>query len=169
MRFLQSFIVLVLAAGVSAFSPAGKTSDCHAIHTSHHLSSSNRKRCLRRYSSNEPSDENGINGSDSDSNDTKVDVNNDGQHTGLVLEGLDQQLGKMASKFSFTESDFLAAARKRAEQRVESKNSLAGDSDWKSLAEEKKNEYGEVDDWENSVKVRCLSFISDCCLSHVVC
>jgi hypothetical protein len=61
-------------------------------------------------------------------------------------------MGKMASKFSFTESDFLAAAKKRAAERVESRNASAGDDDWKTLAERKKNEMGEIDDWENSKK-----------------
>ncbi|KAG7344034.1 hypothetical protein IV203_022042 [Nitzschia inconspicua] len=71
---------------------------------------------------------------------------------GLVLDGLDKEMGKMASKFAFTESDFLAAARRRAEEKVKSKNASAGDNDWKSLAEEKKSEYGEIDDWDNSIK-----------------
>jgi hypothetical protein len=71
---------------------------------------------------------------------------------GLVLDGLDQEMGKMTSKFSFSEVDFLAAAKKRAEARVVSKNASAGDDDWKTLADEKKTKYGEIDDWENSKK-----------------
>ncbi|KAL3922419.1 MAG: hypothetical protein SGILL_002215 [Bacillariaceae sp.] len=71
---------------------------------------------------------------------------------GLVLDELDQEMGKMASKFAFSESDFLAAAKKRAAERVESVNSSAADSDWKNLAAEKKSEMGEIDDWENSQK-----------------
>lgn len=84
-------------------------------------------------------------------NDGSIDSDKD-QADGLILDGLDQEMGKMASKFSFSESDFLAAARKRAEERVQSKNASAGDSDWQTLAEEKKTEYGEIDDWDNSMK-----------------
>jgi hypothetical protein len=74
------------------------------------------------------------------------------QEDGLVLDGLDTEMGKMASKFSFTETDFLAAAKKRAAERVESKNASAADKEWEALAEEKKTEYGEIDDWDNSMK-----------------
>lgn len=74
------------------------------------------------------------------------------QEDGLVLDGLDAEMGKMASKFSFTETDFLAAAKKRAAERVESKNASAADNEWQALAEEKKTEYGEIDDWDNSMK-----------------
>ena len=69
-----------------------------------------------------------------------------------MLDGLDQQMNQMASKFSFSESDFLRAARERAEQRTASKNASAKDDDWKDLAEQKKVEMGEIDDWENSQK-----------------
>jgi hypothetical protein len=71
---------------------------------------------------------------------------------GLVLDGLNKEMSKVASQFSFSEMDFLAAAKKRAEERVESKNASAGDKDWKTLAEEKNSEYGEIDDWDNSMK-----------------
>lgn len=58
----------------------------------------------------------------------------------------------MSSKYSITESDFLAAARKRAEMRVASANAGASDEEWKRIAEEKKAQVGEIDDWENSKK-----------------
>mmetsp|Transcript_21824 Transcript_21824/g.35126 ORF Transcript_21824/g.35126 Transcript_21824/m.35126 type:complete len:165 (-) Transcript_21824:621-1115(-) len=84
--------------------------------------------------------------------DTSNSESADAKEPGLVLDGLDKEMSQMASKFSFTESDFLAAAKKRAQERVESKNSSAKDSDWKNLAEQKKEEVGEIDDWENSMK-----------------
>lgn len=71
---------------------------------------------------------------------------------GLVLEGLGQEMAKMSTKYSFTESDFLAAARKRAEQKVESSNAGASDEEWKSIAQEKQAQFGDIDDWENSKK-----------------
>ena len=58
----------------------------------------------------------------------------------------------MSTKYSFSESDFLAAARKRAEMKVESSNAGASDEEWQSMANQKKEQYGEVDDWENSKK-----------------
>lgn len=88
------------------------------------------------------------------SSEARTDENNGTSegNEGLVLDGLDQEMDKVASKFAFSESEFLAAAKKRAEQRVESKNASAQDDDWKTLAEEKKTTYGEIDDWENSTK-----------------
>lgn len=71
---------------------------------------------------------------------------------GLVLDGLDQELSKMSSKYGFTESDYLAAARRRAELKVESTNSLATDEEWQQVALEKKQQMGEIDDWENAAK-----------------
>ena len=71
---------------------------------------------------------------------------------GLVLDGLDDQLQKMKGQFQSYELDYLAAAKKRAEQKVASVEGGARDDDWKSLADEKKDLYGEIDDWENSKK-----------------
>jgi len=71
---------------------------------------------------------------------------------GLILNGLDREMSKMASKFSFTESDYLAAARRRAELKVESSNSVATDEEWFQVANEKKQQFGAIDDWENSAK-----------------
>ena len=75
-----------------------------------------------------------------------------GEDDGLVLNDLDQQIGQFSQDLSFSQTDFLAAARKRAEERTASSNAGAGDDDWKNLAEEKKSQYGEIDDWENSQK-----------------
>jgi hypothetical protein len=77
---------------------------------------------------------------------------NENNNEGLLLNGLDQEMSRMASKYSFTESDYLAAARKRAEMRVESTHAGASDEDWQRIANEKKQQLGEIDDWENSKK-----------------
>lgn len=74
------------------------------------------------------------------------------EEPGLVLEGLDQQLGQLKSSYPTSEIDYLAAARKRAEERRESVNSMAKDEDWQKMADEKKNQFGEMDDWESSQK-----------------
>jgi hypothetical protein len=79
--------------------------------------------------------------------------NNEQEETdGLVLDGLDKEMSKMSSKYAFTESDYLAAARKRAELKMESSNSGATDEEWMGVADEKKEQMGEIDDWENAVK-----------------
>jgi hypothetical protein len=74
------------------------------------------------------------------------------EEEGLILNGLDQEMRQMSSKYSFSEIDFLAAAKKRAQERPESRNASAGEADWKELAEEKKSQFGVIDDWENSMK-----------------
>ncbi|CAJ1958620.1 unnamed protein product [Cylindrotheca closterium] len=71
---------------------------------------------------------------------------------GLVLDGLDKKMNQFKTEYSFSESDYLAAARKRAEERKESVNSGASDEDWKKMAETKESQFGKVDDWDNSVK-----------------
>jgi hypothetical protein len=74
------------------------------------------------------------------------------KNDGLILDGLDQQLGQLKSKYPTSEADYLAAARKRAEERRESVNSMAKDEDWEKIAQEKKEQFGELDDWESSQK-----------------
>ena len=54
--------------------------------------------------------------------------------------------------FSFTQTDFLSAAKARAAAKVESNNKGAADEEWTALADEKTKQYGEIDDWENSKK-----------------
>ena len=71
---------------------------------------------------------------------------------GLVLDGLDKKMNEFRTKYSFTEADYLAAARKRAQERKASVNSGASDEDWKKIAAEKEKQYGKIDDWENSAK-----------------
>lgn len=87
----------------------------------------------------------------SSSADDSTRSNGNGEE-GLILNELDQEMNKVALKNSFSEIDVLAAAKKRAQERPESRNSSAGDKDWKELAEEKKGQFGEIDDWENSMK-----------------
>ena len=48
--------------------------------------------------------------------------------------------------------DFLAAAKARAAAQVQSNNDVAGNDEWLTLADEKKEQFGEIDDWENSQK-----------------
>ena len=71
---------------------------------------------------------------------------------GLILDGLDREMSKVASNLSFTESDYLAAARRRAEMRVASANAGATEEEWLQVANEKKQQFGVIDDWENSAK-----------------
>ncbi len=80
--------------------------------------------------------------------DGQQEENNDG----LLLNGLDEEMSRVASKYSITESDYLAAARRRAEMRLESTHASASDEDWERIAREKKEQIGEIDDWENAQK-----------------
>lgn len=80
-----------------------------------------------------------------------AEENND-KDEGLVLDGLDKEMNQYRSEFAFSEADFLAAARKRAEERKESSNSGASDKDWQAMADEKAEQFGQIDDWENSMK-----------------
>ena len=80
------------------------------------------------------------------------DDDKEGEGKGLVLDGLDQEMRKVSSDNLFGAIDYLAEARKRAEQRTESDNTGGGDDEWKKLANEKQEKYGTVDDWENSQK-----------------
>ena len=81
-----------------------------------------------------------------------AEENDKDEPDGLVLGGLDQEMKKVASDIDFGAIDYLAEAKKRAAQKTESRNAGARDEDWKELADEKKEQYGVIDDWENSVK-----------------
>ena len=74
----------------------------------------------------------------------------------LVLGDMGAEMQNIKSNsgldLDFGQIDFLAAAKARAAAQVESNNNVAGDEEWTSLAEEKKEQFGEIDDWENSQK-----------------
>ena len=82
----------------------------------------------------------------------EADENKEEEPKGLVLEGLDKELTKIARKAPSYEMDYLAAARKRSEEKRESVNSGAKDEDWTNLANEKEESVGKIDDWENAQK-----------------
>lgn len=69
----------------------------------------------------------------------------------LVLgENLDQHMAKLRSKYPTAEADYLAAARARAAAKTPSVETRATDEDWQSIAEEKRQQVGEIDDWKIS-------------------
>jgi len=72
----------------------------------------------------------------------------------LDSEVMNQQLNQMKSKYPTAEADYLAAARKRAEQKLESVNHMATDEEWQGLDQEvKKQTGGNIQDgWEASLK-----------------
>lgn len=74
----------------------------------------------------------------------------------LVLGDIQSEMQNVrkdsGADFDFGGIDFLANAKARAKAKVESNNNVAGDEAWQQLAEEKKEQYGEIDDWENSMK-----------------
>jgi hypothetical protein len=70
----------------------------------------------------------------------------------LVLgDALNQELAKFSSKYPTSESDYLAAARKRSEQKPDSINNLSDDSDWLAMSKAKQSEGIVLDDWEQSL------------------
>jgi hypothetical protein len=77
--------------------------------------------------------------------------NDDETPTLLLGNDLDNELAKFKSKYPTSESDYLAAARKRAEERRESINSQSSDDDWKEMAKKKQAEGVVLDDWEQSL------------------
>jgi hypothetical protein len=77
----------------------------------------------------------------------------DGDEPPSLIVGGDemvQQMQQFKSKYPTSESDYLAAARERAKARTPSKDRMATDDDWQAMADEKKQQFGEMDDWEDS-------------------
>ena len=72
----------------------------------------------------------------------------------LVIDDIDTQLQKLSGKFPTSAVDYLAAARKRAEEKRESVNSSSTAEDWMKLANEKQKEAGseDADGWEKSLE-----------------
>ncbi|OEU07191.1 hypothetical protein FRACYDRAFT_251499 [Fragilariopsis cylindrus CCMP1102] len=59
---------------------------------------------------------------------------------------------KGANEYDFGQIDYLALAKQRAANKPESNNNVAGDDEWMDLAKEKEEQFGKIDDWENSQK-----------------
>lgn len=82
--------------------------------------------------------------------------NNDNEEPELILNDVEQHMARLKSKYPTSEADYLAAARKRAETKAESKNDLSTDDDWKRVLEEQKKKEQQMgagvtsDDWEAS-------------------
>ena len=67
----------------------------------------------------------------------------------MLGDGVDELMKSLKSKFPTSEADYLAAARKRAEEARPSVNSNASDEDWQKISAQKSLE---EDDWETSLK-----------------
>lgn len=82
--------------------------------------------------------------------------NADEEEPRLVLGNMESEMqdvrANSGTEYDFGAIDFLALAKARAAKKVESNNNVAGDDAWEQLAEEKKEQQGEIDDWENSQK-----------------
>lgn len=76
----------------------------------------------------------------------------------LDLNEVKEKMAKLKSKYPTAEADYLAAARKRAELKVESRNNESSDEDWQQMAAEKSQQMGggtpaaQDDGWEASLK-----------------
>ena len=64
----------------------------------------------------------------------------------------EMQTVKQAGDYDFGQIDFLALAKQRAQDKPASQNNVGTDADWTTLAAQKKEQFGEIDDWENSQK-----------------
>jgi hypothetical protein len=84
------------------------------------------------------------------------DASGDEEEPRLVLGDMETEMqGVRANsgvEYDFGAIDFLALAKARAQAQVQSNNNVADDNAWQTLAEEKKEQIGEIDDWENSQK-----------------
>ena len=71
----------------------------------------------------------------------------------LIFGGaLEDEMAAFKSKYPTSESDYLAAARQRAEEKRDSANSQSTDDDWQEMANLKKLEGLVEDDWEKSLE-----------------
>lgn len=71
----------------------------------------------------------------------------------LIGSDLDAELSKFKSKYPTSEADYLAAARKRAESKLDSTNSKSTAEEWEAVAKQKKAEGITIDDdWEKSLE-----------------
>ena len=84
------------------------------------------------------------------------DANDGEEEPRLVIGNVESEMQNVrkdsGADFDFGGIDFLAMAKARASAKIESNNNVAGDEEWQKLAEEKKEQFGEVDDWENAQK-----------------
>jgi len=80
----------------------------------------------------------------------------DDEEPQLLLGNMEAEMQNVRANsgadFDFGAIDFLAAAKARAAAKIESNNNVAGDDAWQQLAEEKEEQFGKIDDWENSQK-----------------
>jgi hypothetical protein len=87
-------------------------------------------------------------------------TNNNSTQSSLQLligtaDEVQHQMSQFRSKYPTAESDYLAAARARSTARVPSKShNSVSDEEWKTMAEQKRREYGETgtDGWEESAQ-----------------
>lgn len=71
----------------------------------------------------------------------------------LDSDAVNQQMGQLKSKYPTAEADYLAAARKRAEEKTASVNDMSTDEEWFE-ANKKKSLIGDgmEDEWERSLE-----------------
>jgi hypothetical protein len=101
----------------------------------------------------QPPPENNNNNNDNNNNNNNEEEEE--EPPALILDGVQEQMASLKSKYPTAEADYLAAARKRAEQRAESVNTMSSDRDWKEASDEKKQQFGTAaddNDWEASAK-----------------
>ena len=85
------------------------------------------------------------------SNEEEEEAESQGLIFGDAIES-EMNAVKGANEYDFGQIDYLALAKQRAANKPESNNNVAGDDEWMDLAKEKEEQFGKIDDWENSQK-----------------
>merc|ERR1712071_714872 len=85
---------------------------------------------------------------------TYLSADSEGEDPELITNNFDENLASLSKQLPTSAADYLAAARKRAEEKRESVNSASSDDDWIKLAEQKKKNgsTGNEDGWEASLQ-----------------
>lgn len=133
-------------ASVSRLSTATSTQrnaafGCHKIHQQRQHQRQPHNDMIQRFAST------------TDEQDSSND--NDNETIKLVLNEneIQQQMRQIKTKYPTSESDYLAASKKRAAMKVDSVINTASDDDWKRISNEKKQYSANPDDdWESSLK-----------------
>jgi hypothetical protein len=68
----------------------------------------------------------------------------------LTADEVAQQMARLRSKYPTSEADYLAAARARSAAKTQSVQGAATDDDFEQLAQQKRQQVGDIDDWEQS-------------------
>jgi hypothetical protein len=147
--FFVSFLLLVSCLGIHQ-----QVDAFQSLHVTVKTNRLTPRRVVVLLDSSTPNNNNDNN--NSDNSNTEEPLQQQAQAQGLILDAaqVQEHMGKLKSKYPTHEADYLAAARKRAQEKLASRNDDTTDDDWKRAAREKQQTVGldGQDDWEASLK-----------------